>query len=136
MHTRYSRQMAADKVRYSFFDVGSGQATLAYVEDGEQIFYGVAFCAPSDNFCRETGKNVARRKLFNHKGSRKITIYCADPYKTAVEAEMFTKSCPQWLKCGHDQAEYRTSRRTRKIEKRDAKRTEKKGFWKRVLGAK
>ena len=95
MYTRESRKDLAAEVRYAYFYVGDGDATLAYVRDGDFLFFGVALCAPSDNFCKDTGRKIALQRLFAGE-PQKITLNCEDPKKQAVIYSL-EKILPQWI---------------------------------------
>jgi len=51
---------------FSHFTVGSGNATVALVDDGENLHFGVSLCAPQDMFCRTRGRKLAKKRLYIH----------------------------------------------------------------------
>lgn len=116
MYTRESRQRLASKVKYAYFHVGDGEGTLAYVQDNDSLFFGASFCAPSDNFCRQTGREIARSRLFT-KNPPAVTLNCDDPKKHAI-VRALKEIKPQWIGCDEryfDQVvEYRISKSFRR----------------------
>lgn len=119
MYSRNIRKELADKVKYAYFYVGDGDATLAYVKDEgfESLFFGVAICAPQDNFCRATGRQIARARLFESAGTNSVTLNCPDPKKEAMVLSL-ERSRPQWINVEKEHiphiVEYRPSKSQRK----------------------
>ena len=47
----------------SFNVMKFSRITYSYITEGQTVKYGVAFCAPSDQFCRRLGREIARGRL-------------------------------------------------------------------------
>jgi len=77
---------ALSRVRYGHLRLrDSGYITLAWTTvsavsgtsaDEVALFYGLAFCAPQDNFCRATGRTIALGRLT---GARHRGLLTQDP---------------------------------------------------------
>lgn len=93
------------KVFYTHFDLPRGVITVAHQldEDNNEVRAGFAFCAPSDNFCRSDGRNIAHIRLIDEP-----LCYCCSNLtkpivKTAEEAlNLFVDTqwsqVPQWIR--------------------------------------
>ena len=72
MYSREERQLLVPHIRYQHFTLAcsgecyyEGAATIAYVLDRKHncIWYGISICAPEDQFCKKTGREIAKRRL-------------------------------------------------------------------------
>lgn len=48
-------------------DDGGSDGTVFFRKEGEQWYGSAALCHEKDNFCRRTGRSIARRKYFQGK---------------------------------------------------------------------
>ena len=60
--------METKKVTYMYLYVGQGRVSIAIRYTPKRLKYqdaemAVAFCAPTDQFCRKTGRNLATERL-------------------------------------------------------------------------
>lgn len=66
METIKIKKQEEKPLLFSHFTVGDGNATVALVEDGDGLHFGVSLCAPQDMFCRARGRELAKQRLRVH----------------------------------------------------------------------
>lgn len=66
METIKIKKQEEKPLLFSHFTVGVGNATVALVEDGDDLHFGVSLCAPQDMFCRARGRELAKQRLRVH----------------------------------------------------------------------
>jgi len=94
---------------YGHYTVNNGTATLAGLRIGDNLYYGISFCSPLDNFSKEKGRGNAEYNLAHASGSQKRGMMALDEttkdmsptelFKIALEKHL-TKMVnkPMWTK--------------------------------------
>jgi hypothetical protein len=54
---------------FGHYAVGNGFATVAGVLIGNNVYYGISFCSPEDNFSKRTGREYAKKHFRENKYS-------------------------------------------------------------------
>lgn len=121
-----------DKVFYTHFDLGHGVITVAYQldSDKDEVRAGFAFCSPTDNFCRQVGRELAEDRLarepfFYWRGKDRILLpiveLAEEAFNTFVDKRW--SKLPKWVKQVNDKDEwflFIRARRTNRLKKRQA----------------
>ena len=117
---REERKALAEKVRYKHFKLSwlsdkvkakgmddiaraKAYATFAYAPIGAEgdVYYAFTFCAPEDQFCRKTGRNIALRRLFDALQKKESgpwgQVYIASP-EGPWPAKTFPSTLRNWLR--------------------------------------
>jgi len=95
---------------YGHFKVGKGFATIGGVMIGDNLYYGISFCSPEDNFSKKVGRKLAVYNLVEAKNSHNrgvitldVDLSCLKPaeiFKEVVYShlEHMNSHKPQWAK--------------------------------------
>jgi hypothetical protein len=68
-----------DNFTYGHFCIGSGFATICGGRIGNNLYYGVSFCSPEDNFSKKSGRDKAVEHLIEVKhGNLRGVLNLAD----------------------------------------------------------
>ena len=55
---------------YGHFKVGDGFATVAGGRIGNNVYYGISFCSPKDNFSKQKGRILAEDHLIDENSAK------------------------------------------------------------------
>ena len=80
---------------------GMPHATIAMKQVGKTLYAGVAYCSPKDQFCKETGRQVATQRLVRQdqhsfKGVRSRS-YNTNVHKV-LRSELVNEVCPDFAR--------------------------------------